>query len=126
MKRRAFILALGGAAAWPFGVRAEQPGGKFCRIGMLETISPALNHVNFDAFQRALRDLGYVEGDGQNPAGWNPIPIHPLGSPSPHPPIQDKLLIAISESRRALPKSARSSGECGVKPNWGVGVEAST
>ena len=62
MKRRAFILALGGAAAWPFGVRAEQPGGKFWRIGMLETISPALNHVNFDAFQRALRDLGYVEG----------------------------------------------------------------
>jgi hypothetical protein len=43
-------------------VRAEQPGGKFWRIGMLETISPALNHFNFDAFQRALRDLGYVEG----------------------------------------------------------------
>jgi hypothetical protein len=53
-------------------------------------------------------------GDGQNPAGWNPIPIHPRGSPSPHPPIQDKLLIAISESRRALPKSARHPRNVGL------------
>ena len=31
----------------------------------------------------------------------------------PHPPIQD-LLIAVSESRRALPKSARHPGDTGL------------
>src|SRR5262249_54262893 len=34
------------------------------RIGMLETISPALNAVHLDAFRNGLRELGYVEGQG--------------------------------------------------------------
>jgi putative tryptophan/tyrosine transport system substrate-binding protein len=61
MKRCEFILALGGAAAWPFAVRAQH-AGKVWRLGVLETISPALNAANFDALRHALRNLGYIEG----------------------------------------------------------------
>ena len=41
MNRRAFIAALGGAAAWPLVARAQQQP-KVWRIGMLETISADL------------------------------------------------------------------------------------
>ena len=61
MKRRAFIAALGGAAAWPLAARAQQPE-KLWRIGMLETIPPELNRPNVDALRRGLQELGYVEG----------------------------------------------------------------
>jgi putative ABC transport system substrate-binding protein len=62
MNRREFILALGGAAvAWPLAARAQQ-ARKVWRIGVLETISPALNAANFDALLRGLRTVGYVEG----------------------------------------------------------------
>jgi putative ABC transport system substrate-binding protein len=61
VKRRAFMTLLGGAAAWPLAARAQQPT-KTYRIGMLETISPALNAAQFDAFRKSLRELGYVEG----------------------------------------------------------------
>src|SRR5262249_32306375 len=38
-------------------------------------------------------------------------------SPSPPPPIPDKLLIAISESRRPLPKAAGHPGNAGFDPS---------
>jgi putative tryptophan/tyrosine transport system substrate-binding protein len=59
--RREFITLVSGAAAvWPFGAHAQK--GKLWRIGMLETISPALNAANLAAFRNGLRQLGYVEG----------------------------------------------------------------
>jgi len=61
MKRREFITLLGGAATWPLTARAQQ-ATKSYRIGMLETISPALNAAHLDAFREGLRQLGYVEG----------------------------------------------------------------
>ena len=61
MRRREFITLLGGAAAgWPLAARAQD--AKVWRIGVLETISPALNAANFDALRHGLRELGYVEG----------------------------------------------------------------
>jgi hypothetical protein len=48
---------------------------------------------------RRNRETG-ASGGGQNRAEQHPIPIHPSGSPSPPRAIQNKLLIAISESRR--------------------------
>ena len=62
MRRRDFIAFAGCAAvAWPLAARAQQPAKRY-RIGMLETISPALNAAHLDAFRNGLRELGYVEG----------------------------------------------------------------
>jgi putative tryptophan/tyrosine transport system substrate-binding protein len=61
MRRREFISLLGGAAAWPLVVRAQQPA-KVWRVGVLETISAELNATNFEALRKGLRDLGYIEG----------------------------------------------------------------
>ena len=63
MRRREFISLLGGAAAvaWSLAASAQQATRSY-RIGMLETISPALNAAHLDAFREGLRQLGYVEG----------------------------------------------------------------
>jgi adenylate cyclase len=61
MKRRAFIAALGGAAAWPLVGRAQQPE-RISKIGVLwpgVTFPPP---PRMEAFRQALRQLGYVEG----------------------------------------------------------------
>jgi hypothetical protein len=62
MQRRQFITFLGGTAvAWPLGALGQQTS-KVWRVGMLETTSATLNAANVEAFRRALRQLGYVEG----------------------------------------------------------------
>ena len=61
MRRREFIALTCGVAAWPHASWAQHEQ-KPLRIGVLETISRALNAAHFDAFQQGLRTLGYVEG----------------------------------------------------------------
>jgi putative ABC transport system substrate-binding protein len=63
MQRRAFITLLGGAAvlAWPVVARAQQTG-KVYRIGILDQAPRTLNGANLDAFQKGLREFGYIEG----------------------------------------------------------------
>ena len=61
MKRRELITLLGGAAAWPLAVLAQQ-GGKVPRIGYLSPGSASPGPLAYhDEFQR-VRELGYVEG----------------------------------------------------------------
>jgi putative ABC transport system substrate-binding protein len=60
-RRRFLIAAATAVLATPLASLAQQKG-KIWRIGVLETISPALNAANFDAFRQGLRELGYVEG----------------------------------------------------------------
>ena len=56
MNRRAFIAALGGAAAWPLVARAQQP----YRLGILS--GRARQEPNFVAFFDELQQFGILEG----------------------------------------------------------------
>jgi putative ABC transport system substrate-binding protein len=60
MRRREFMMLLGGAATWPFAAEAQQ-SGKVHRIGYLSTQSLSAGSSRLDGFRQALRDLGYVE-----------------------------------------------------------------
>ena len=60
MRRRTFIAALGGAAAWPLVARAQQPAMPV--IGRLIN-GPAMGSEWFLApFRQGLGDAGFVEG----------------------------------------------------------------
>jgi len=62
MRRREFILALGGLAARPFAARAQQ--GKMPVIGFLHPGFPdGAGSPAFSALRDGLRDIGYVDGD---------------------------------------------------------------
>jgi putative tryptophan/tyrosine transport system substrate-binding protein len=60
MKRRQFISLIAGAATWPLGARA-QTSLKTPRVAILSTANPRSSSF-FQAFERRLRDLGYIEG----------------------------------------------------------------
>jgi len=62
MKRREFITLLGGVAAWPLAVHAQQP--KVVRLGYLDSAKPTdATAVNLRRqFLLGMRDLGYIEG----------------------------------------------------------------
>jgi putative ABC transport system substrate-binding protein len=62
MRRREFISALGIAAAWPLGVRAQKPGPshRLPNIGILNYA--AAQDALVDEFRAALVELGHVEG----------------------------------------------------------------
>jgi putative tryptophan/tyrosine transport system substrate-binding protein len=62
MKRREFIMLLGGAvAAWPLAARAQQP--EMPAIGYVESRSPDGMTDRLRAFRQGLKDTGYVEGE---------------------------------------------------------------
>jgi putative tryptophan/tyrosine transport system substrate-binding protein len=58
MRRREFIAALGGAAAWPVMARAQQ-SPKPARLGYF---APIANANLLAALRSGLRDFGYIEG----------------------------------------------------------------
>ena len=63
MKRRDFITLLGGAAAWPLAVSAQQEE-RMRRVGVLMNATkddpPVWNR--FSAFVQGLQQLGWTEG----------------------------------------------------------------
>jgi ABC-type uncharacterized transport system substrate-binding protein len=62
VKRREFITLLGGAAAWPIAVGAQQPAMPV--VGFLNGRSPGSDVLLVEGFQRGLRENGFT--DGQN------------------------------------------------------------
>ena len=63
MKRRAFIVGLGSAAAWPFIAQGQQRRPKV-KIGVLWHAGSELEEAPFlTALRQGFADLGYVEGD---------------------------------------------------------------
>ena len=64
MKRREFMLALGGAAAaWPLAARAQQ-AGKVMRVGFFGPgLTASATIAPYQAFLAQLRELGLNEGE---------------------------------------------------------------
>jgi putative tryptophan/tyrosine transport system substrate-binding protein len=59
MKRREFIVFVGGITAWPLFANAQAP--KVAKIGVLVAGTPDPQPF-WTTFQKAMHDLGYVEG----------------------------------------------------------------
>jgi putative ABC transport system substrate-binding protein len=60
MRRREFIAGLGGAVAWPLGVRAQQPTLPVVAFVHGGSADPFTQYVT--GFRRGLGETGYVEG----------------------------------------------------------------
>jgi hypothetical protein len=60
MRRREFIAGLGSAAMWPTVGRSQQTAMPV--VGFLQSASPGATVDQLAAFQRGLKEVGFVEG----------------------------------------------------------------
>jgi putative tryptophan/tyrosine transport system substrate-binding protein len=60
-QRRAFIILLGSAAAWPLTARAQQPAMPV--VGFLDSRTPEAVAGRLRAFRQGLKETGYIEGE---------------------------------------------------------------
>jgi putative tryptophan/tyrosine transport system substrate-binding protein len=63
VRRREFIALLGGAAAWPLPVRAQQAGERVRRIGVLMgSVDDREGQARVTALKQGLQELGWTDG----------------------------------------------------------------
>jgi putative ABC transport system substrate-binding protein len=62
MRRREFIMLMGGGAAWPLAAVAQQPGSMPV-VGLLDIRSSDVQVDLLQAFRQGLKDTGYHEGE---------------------------------------------------------------
>ena len=67
MKRREFIVGLGGVAAWPVVARAQQP--RMPVVAFLRSASLANTTELITAFREGLKEAGFVEGQNVTEVG---------------------------------------------------------
>src|ERR1043166_12547 len=60
MRRREFITLLGGAAAWPVALRAQQPAMPM--VGWLNSGASAGREHLLTAFRRGMGETGFIGG----------------------------------------------------------------
>ena len=60
MRRRQFILFVGGVVVTPLAARAQQPATRV--IGFLHSAAPDAYVSQLSVFRQSLKDVGYVEG----------------------------------------------------------------
>jgi putative ABC transport system substrate-binding protein len=102
MRRRDFIIVIGGAAAWPLTGRAQQP--TIPVVAFVHGGSSDTSARNVAAFRKGLSETGYVEG--QNVA----VDYHWLeGQFDRLPRLRPKLRPRRSQSSLASAKT---------RPNW--------
>jgi putative ABC transport system substrate-binding protein len=61
IRRREFVTLLGGASAWPFAARAQQPSRRVGALMDTNDDNPD-GQGRYAAFRRGLQDLGWTEG----------------------------------------------------------------
>jgi putative ABC transport system substrate-binding protein len=59
MKRREFVMLVGGVAAWPFAARAQS---KPTVVGVLGSGFAASSAILIDSFKQGMRENGFSEG----------------------------------------------------------------
>jgi len=63
MRRRDFVMLVGGAVTWPLTAKAQQPRNDLRRIAFLAGSSSGSGKDLVGCFTSGLRDLGWIEGE---------------------------------------------------------------
>src|SRR5262245_66137182 len=61
MRRREFVVLLGGAAAWPLAAQAQQPSMPV--VGFLNSQSPETFPGPLRGFRQGLKEAGFIESE---------------------------------------------------------------
>jgi putative tryptophan/tyrosine transport system substrate-binding protein len=105
MRRREFITLLGGAAAWPLAVSAQQ--APIPVVGVLDSVADAFH---FSAFRNGLREVGYIVGqnvvlDVRSTNQYDQLPALAADLVSSHPAV----LVALGGPATPVVKAATTT-----------------